>query len=154
MSQDASVSSSQIGNIDLCEWENKLNDFLSYHEAATLSFNLEEFSKDLVVSCKATYGSDVQAVSRVMRRSTAGDVCRSFLSILDLANKKQIQFEAEDDNESTYNALSQTQSQGANELGIRLLDFNQPRNKKRAKVTSVVASIAEDPELTMMSSEE
>lgn len=53
MSQDgASVSSSQIGNVDLCEWENKLNDFLSYHEAATLSFNLEEFGKDLVVNCK------------------------------------------------------------------------------------------------------
>ncbi|OWA52468.1 hypothetical protein BV898_16921 [Hypsibius exemplaris] len=115
-----SINSSQIGQVDLCEWENRLQDFLTVHEKATLSFNLEEFGWDLVTNGQRRGGSTVQGLTGVMRRRTAGDVCRSFLSMLDLANKNMIEFDHGGDGDDDPMNGMMSLSQGADEMGFRI----------------------------------
>lgn len=112
--QDQTANTSRIVEVDLCDWEERLGEFLRHHEPNTLAFNLDEFEKELVVDCHKNFHDDRQSLSSVVRRRTTGEVCRSFLSVLDLANKSVV---VVDRDEPVSGMLS---SQGVDDVMFRL----------------------------------
>lgn len=91
----SSAECSFIAESDLQAWEVRLTNFLAVHEKATMSFDLEQYGKSLIQKCGSERSRsviDIVGSNEVGR--TSENVCRTFLSLLDLANKKSVEFES------------------------------------------------------------
>jgi hypothetical protein len=95
---DFDGDSSFVLPVDLHEWEAKLNEFLKTHEATTSNFNLGTYGANMISQHLAQSGGENRPMSDLMgAKKSAGDVCRAFLSILDLTNKNLLSFNSETD---------------------------------------------------------
>ena len=79
--------------VDLHEWEAKLTAFLQRHEASTAAFDLERYGSNLVANFNASGNSTGKMADVFLARKSSSEMCRQFLSVLDLANKKVVGFE-------------------------------------------------------------
>lgn len=86
---DASNSDdSLVMELDLHDWEDRLTEFLSVHESATASFDLENYGQELVADCRKSCEKNSVALSEIFdNKGNIGEISRAFLSVLDLVNK-------------------------------------------------------------------
>ena len=95
LDRSMSADCSFVEESDLQDWEIRLSNFLAVHETATLTFDLEQYGKSIIEKCRSESSRSVIDIvmSTDVGRNSA-NVCRTFLSLLDLANKKSVEFDS------------------------------------------------------------
>ncbi|OWA51095.1 hypothetical protein BV898_15594 [Hypsibius exemplaris] len=125
------LDSSFVLPVDLHEWEAKLTDFLRDHEASTAAFNLELYGSDLVAAHKAKFhGATGKMAGCFEGRESAGEICRKFLSVLDLMNKKKVHLDPTGEEDTVRAVGSEMVSRDFEEVGLTVLDDSTGQGEK------------------------